>query len=422
MLVPGTRLEDPPVTHPLRSVLVIALLAIAAPAAADGPGDRYLQLVSPSQSIQTAIDRAAEGGWVLVLPGTYRETADATNGLNITRGLHLVGLSTPKKKVVLENSGSQRNGIVAVPAAHTDCMSCHASMAPPFDLLPGVDASAISAQPAIYDLSISGITIKNFTNNGLFTRNVDGFQFIDVHSVGNKNYGIFPTESKNGLIAHSSATGADDSGIWVETSENVSAIYNLVEGNVNGFEVSNSDDVLLAHNVVRGNTVGMAILFLPDIFEERPDTQRITIRNNHVHDNNKPNTARPGSILSTVPSGTGILHLGVDDSLITKNVVENNDFIGIGVVDYCLVVSGGPFDCGVDPEISDGFLLDQAASNNRISENVVVNNGTNVDPANPFFFAASDLALLTLGENGNCYEGNLFATFFSTLGILPPCP
>ena len=249
-------------------------------------------------------------------------------------------------------------------------------MAPPFELLPDLGPSATAEQPAIYGLSISGITIKDFTNNGLFTRNVDGFKFIDVHSVGNKNYGIFPTASRNGLIAHSSATGADDSGIWVETSENVSVLYNRVEGNVNGFEVSNSDDILLAHNEVLGNTVGMAILFLPDIFDERPDTQRITVRNNHVHDNNKPNTARPGSILSTVPSGTGILYLGVDDSLITKNVVERHDFVGIGVVDYCLVVSGGPFDCSVDPDITLGFLLDNAASNNRVVENVVVNNGT----------------------------------------------
>jgi hypothetical protein len=100
----------------------------------------------------------------------------------------------------------------------------------------------------------------------------------------------------------------------------------------------------------------------------------------------------------------------------------NHDFIGIGVVDYCLAVSGGPFDCAVDPEISLGFLLDHAASNNRVVENLLTNNGTNPDPAHPFSFAASDLGLLTLGDNGNCYEGNLFTTFFSTLGILPACP
>jgi parallel beta-helix repeat protein len=408
--------------------LLFASLASAGPPARshgrghDGYGRRF-QVVTPGHSIQEAIDRASPGGVVLVKPGVYHETADATNGLNITRSVHLIGLSSPHGAgVVLENSGDQRNGIAAVPVDHTDCMSCHSSLAPPFDLRPGVDASSMSEPPMIHGLTISGITIKDFVNNGLFTRGVDGFAIIDVHSVGNKNYGIFPTQSRNGIVAHSSAVGADDSGIWVETSQNVKVSDNLVEGNVNGFEVSNSDDIVLEHNEVRGNTIGMAILFLPDIFGTRPDAQRITIRGNHIHDNNKENTAREGAILSTVPAGTGILHVGVDDSLISDNTVENNDFIGIAVVDYCLAVFGGPFDCSVDPEVSPGFVADNAASNNQVVDNVLTNNGTNPDPTSPFAFAAGDLGLLTLGDNGNCFSGNSFATFTSTLGVLPACP
>ncbi len=406
----------------LPSLLLTALGLVAATAARAGDdGGRRFQVVSPGRSIQQAIDRAAPGGTVLVVPGVYRETADATNGLNITKGLNLVGLSTPRKRVVLENAGGQRNGIVAVPAAHTDCMSCHSNLAPPFPLLPGVDASAMAAAPPISGLAVSGITIKDFTNNGLFTRNVDGFAIVDVHSVGNKNYGIFPVSSKNGIITRSSAVGADDSGIWVETSENVTVTHNLVEGNVNGLEISNSDDVLLAYNEIRGNTVGVASLFLPDIFAVRPDARRVTIRDNYIHDNNKPNTAREGAILSTVPPGTGILHVGVDDSVIAGNVVENNDFIGIALVDYCFVVQGGPFDCAVDPEVTPGFVADSEATNNRVVDNVLRNNGTNPDPATPFAFAASDLGLLTGGDHGNCYAGNQFGTFFSVIGILPAC-
>ena len=410
------------------SLLALALLLPLLAAAGHGtagasPGSgKFIQVVRPGQSIQSALDQAAEGGIVYVIPSTYRETASATNGLSITRGVHLVGLSRPGAQVVLENSGGQRNGIVAVPADHTACMSCHASLAPPFQLLEGVDPTPRSQDPVIHGLTISGITIKGFSNNGLFTRNVDGFAFVDVHSVDNPNYGIFPTLSRNGLITRCSATGADDSGIWIETSANVAATYNRVEGNVNGFEVSNSDDVLLAYNEVRGNTIGMALLFLPDIFEQRPDTQRLTVRNNRVHDNNKPNTARPGSILSTVPAGIGILHLGADDSLITDNVVQNHDFLGIGIVDYCLVVQGGPFDCGQDPEVTPEFIADSEATNNRVVKNTVLNNGTNPDPSSPFAFAASDLALLTAADHGNCYAGNVFGTSFSLLGVLPPCP
>src|SRR3990172_1580000 len=298
-------------------LLLLGSLGLVAPSPARA-GDydgRWVQVVRPGQSIQEAIDAARPGGWVLVLPGVYRETADATNGLSISKGIHLVGFSTRWKRVVLENSGGQRNGIVAVPSDHTDCMGCHSTLAPPFDLLPGVGPTEMAPERMIHGLAIRGITIKDFSNNGLFTNHVDGFSIVDVHSVGNRNYGIFPTQSRNGLITRSSARGADDSGIWVETSEKVRVTHNLVEDNVNGFEVSNSDDILLAHNEVRGNTIGMAILFLPDIFGVRPDTQRITIRENHVHHNNKENTADEEGILATVPAGTGILHIGVDDSL-----------------------------------------------------------------------------------------------------------
>jgi parallel beta-helix repeat protein len=321
--------------------------------------------------------------------------------------------------VVLENAGGQLNGIVAVPAAHTNCMGCHSSLAPPFPRLPG--AGAIPA-PEIRGVTIQGITIKDFVNNGLFTRGVDGFAIVDVHSVGNRNYGIFPVSSRNGIITRSSAVGADDSGIWVETSENVRVTHNLVEGNVNGFEISNSQDVLLAYNEIRGNTVGVASLFLPDIFGVRPYARRITIRDNYVHDNNKPNTAREGAILSTVPPGTGILHVGVDDSRIAGNLVENHDFIGVAVADYCLVVGGGPFDCAVDPEVTPGFVAGSEATGNRVVDNVVRNNGTSPDPTSPFAFAASDLGLLTAGDHGNCFAGNAFGTTFSAFGLLPACP
>jgi parallel beta-helix repeat protein len=359
---------------------------------------------------------------VLVQPGTYRETADATNGLNITRSVNLVGLRSRGQGVVLQNSGGQKNGIAAVPAAHTACMDCHSSLKPPFPRLPGVAAGGPMTSPAIDGLTVQGITIQGFDNNGFFARGVDHYRIVDVHSVDNPNYGIFPVSSNHGLITRSSARGADDSGIWVETSTDVRVTHNLVEGNVNGFEISNSQDIMLAHNEVRGNTVGIANLFLPDIFAVQGFARRITIRDNWVHDNNKPNTAREGAILSTVPPGTGILVVGVGDSLVEGNLVENHDFVGVAIADYCAVVSGGPFDCAVDPTVTPGFVALSEASGNRIRDNVVKGNGQHPDPAEPFAFAASDLALLTAGDHGNCFAGNAFDTAFSLIGLLPGCP
>lgn len=386
-----------------------------------GPLKKGRIVVKPGESIQRAIDRAAPGATVYVLAGVYRELGDKTNALTINRnGIRLIGQSGPNKRVILENAGNQRNGIVVVPEDRNDCMGCHTDMAPPFPVHDGVEMGLKMREPMMYDLVVQGITIRGFRNNGLFTENVDGFRITDVESVDNKNYGIFPTLSKNGIIEKSRATGSDDSGIWVETSENVQVVDNVVEGNVNGFELSNSDDVLFARNVVRGNSVGMAILLLPDIFDDRGSAKRITIRKNRIYDNNKPNTATPGSILSFVPPGIGILHVGVDDSRIERNRIERNDFGGIGVVDYCLVVAGTPFNCsGGDPNVTPEFIAEQTAENNQVRNNVLVDNGLN--PTGPFAGYAGDLTLLTFGDHGNCFTGNVFETFFSVFGILPEC-
>ncbi len=382
-------------------------------------------VVRPGDSIQTAIDRAKPGTRIYILAGTYKEVQNPTNGLTITKnGLTIIGQKTKKKRVVIENAGSQRNGIVVVPEDRADCMGCHTDLAPPFPVHPGTPMGLKMRDPMMHGIEIRSITIKGFRNNGLFTENVDGFKIIDVESIDNRNYGIFPTLSKNGLISHSKAIGSSlDSGIWVETSENVTVQHSFVSGNVNGLEVSNSDDILLAHNEATGNTVGAAILLLPDIFDDRPGAKRIDLRNNWIHDNNKENTARPGSILSFVPSGTGVLYLGVDQSTVSNNRIENNDFSGVATADYCLAVLGTPFDCftGSDPTITPEFLADQAATDNAVVDNVLVNNGTNPDPLHPFAFAAADLTLLSL-EPSNCYAGNVFTTFFSIIGVLPPCP
>ena len=395
-------------------------------------------VVKPGQSIQEALDRAAPGTRIYVHAGVYEEPCNPTNGLNITKsGIRLIGQSNKKKRVVLRSTGDQRNGIAIVPPdvpeaaqpqrngppiKRTDCMGCHSDMGPPFPLHPDVpNVIPAPSDPWLYDIEIKNIEIRGFRNNGLFTEHVDGFVFDNVTSRDNRNYGIFPVLSRNGVIKDSYSTGSDlDSALWVETSENVLVKGNLVENSVNGIEVSNSDDIVLVNNESRNNTIGAAILLLPDIYDNKDSLKRITMYNNWIHDNNKENTARPGSVLSFIPRGIGILYTGADDSVIANNVVENNDFIGILLVDYCLPFIGTAFDCSNDPTVSPEFLVDQATERNTVVDNTLVDNATAPDPG-PFQGFAGDISLLTLADHGNCFEGNSFSTYFSILGILPAC-
>lgn len=158
---------------------------------------------------------------------------------------------------------------------------------------------------------------------------------------------------------------------------------------------------------------------LPGLFDDRPGAKRITVRGNHIHDNNRVNDAPPDSLSGSLPAGLGILLMGADDSLITRNRIEDNGLGGVAVVDVCVAWAGTNRDCAVNPRITPDFLADQDATNNRIVRNVLVRNGINPPPS-PFAFAASDLALLSFGP-GNCFTSNTFATSFSIIGGLPPC-
>jgi len=61
----------------------------------------------------------------------------------------------------------------------------------------------------------------------------------------------------------------------------------------------------------------------------------------------------------------------------------------------------------------------------RLTDNVARGN-TRVDDGtvarSPFAFAASDPGALPDGDHGNHSEDDVSTTFFSLIGVLPPCP
>jgi parallel beta helix pectate lyase-like protein len=348
--------------------------------------------VYPGQSIQDAVNAIAPGGTIYVMPGTYQEQHLGDNAVTVSKsGVRLIARSKPKdgSRVILKPWGNQRHGIVVQGAVD--------------DRIDG--------------FKLKGFTVQGFPNNGILTRYLDNFRIERNESVDNLENGIWPTLSANGLVKKNVAYGSEDSALWVEASENVRVFNNELYDSPTGLEITVSNKVVAKKNDVHDNTTGIGLYNyrgagLPPL--QPPELNGDwEIAKNHVHDNNKVNTVT-GGLVELLPPGGGILVIGVDNVNVTANQVENNDFYGIAVVDWCLAV-GCPEPGPIPP------ALDGAPDNNTFVRNDLVHNGTNPQPgSNPllqvFAAFAGDITYVVPGSHSNCFAGNVFTPPIKGLG------
>lgn len=233
--------------------------------------------------------------------------------------------------------------------------------------------------------TVENLWLKNSPGNGIVVTGAEDVTFRklkvswDAGSVvSNGAYAVYPVQSKRVIIEDTEIVGAADAGAYVGQCEDAIVRRNNVHGNVAGIEIENTTNAEVYDNEAYDNTSGILVFVLPNL--EKKDGMAALVRNNSIHDNNRVNFAEPGTIVASVPPGTGMLLLAADGTEIRDNTITNNESVGV------LVVSMSTIDTilGTTPDPQ----TDGHAENSFIHNNTFTNNGT--DPQS---------LLLVLGTN-----------------------
>jgi len=290
-------------------LVVLAALGIAHGACSDEDAvPEYDLVIAPSdndhEALQTAFIEAKSGAVIGLMPGTYRFTRE-------------VNLSNAAD-VTLRGMGATRGEVILDFATQVE----------------GDDGMTITAP----GFTIENVWIKNSPGNGIVAHAEDStFRNLkvswDAGSVTeNGFYAVYPTDCKRTLIEDVEVTGASDAGIYVGSCEYAIVRDSKVYGNVAGLEIENTRHADVYNNEVYDNSAGILALLLPKL--KIKENRWVLIRDNIVRDNNRANFATSGTVVASVPGGTGVLVLAGTDIEVRDNTISGHKSTGVLVVSY----------------------------------------------------------------------------------------
>ncbi|MEV7596910.1 right-handed parallel beta-helix repeat-containing protein [Kitasatospora sp. NPDC089797] len=291
----------------------LATLTAAVPAHADGDGT--LHLVQPGESIQRAVDAAAPGDTIQVLPGTYRGSVRIA-----TPGLTLRG-SGPQT-VITPGDGTEN---ACATAGHGLCVA-------------GTEAAPLSG------VTIDALAVTGFRKNGIDASGTTGLTVRATYVHDNAQQGISQEMSTRATIVGNRSVDNGQSGVFLanyayreggapDTGGTV-VQGNELTGNRVGVTVRRLRVLTVEGNRISGNCSGVFVVGDEGV----PRAGDLDVKHNRVVANNKfcPANPRLGAI-----QGAGIVLTGTEDTRVTDNEVRDNvgasDFSG-GIVLFRSVV------------------------------------------------------------------------------------
>ncbi len=316
---------------------------------AEPSGDNPLGALRVPQdfdTIQAAVDAAADGDLVLIDEGVYNEAVVVETDNIVIRGVD-------RNTVILDGEHDLENGLKVFSNG----------------------------------VAVENLTARNFTSNGVFFTGsyedsiiLNGYRasYVTVHNNG--DYGIYAFNAENGLFEHSYGSGHPDSAFYIGQCQPCNTVITdgLAENNALGYSGTNAGgDLYIINSEWRNNRIGIVPNSLNS--EELAPQRNATFAGNWVHDNGNEETPRKGSDWD-LAFGVGIVVAGGENDLITKNLAENNASGGIAIATF-----------------PDGDTFWQP-NDNRVIDNVAMGN-----PIDLVFFSIGE-------NSGNCFEGNTFET------------
>jgi hypothetical protein len=354
------------------------------------------------ETIQAAVDAAAEDDLILVDEGVYEEAVDVTTPYITIRGVD-------RNTVILDGGFELENGIRVL------------------------DTEGVV---------VENMTARNYVGNGFFWTGSDYYRGSYLTAYRNGDYGVYAFDAYHGQFDHSYGGGSPDAGFYIGECFRCDAVIDTVvsENNGLGYSGTNSGgDLYIVNSVFRNNRAGIG----PNSgsYELCYPERDSTIVGNLVYDNN--NLDAPAIDVALLAHGNGILVGGGSRNTIERNRVWDHDRTGIGLVPFPeedasdLPPAHSEWETPCDeardepaPEIPEadckaveGLLAGCAVLwhpyENRVVGNVVETSGiADLAVATADLFGTGE----TTDTLGNCFSDNTFTTSAPTdVETLAPC-
>ena len=188
------------------------------------------------------------------------------------------------------------------------------------------------------------VTLENFTvqdakGDNIKLKGCDGVHIHHMNSTwttgadtSNGNYGYYPVECRNVLMEYNEVSYCADAGVYIGQSTNVTIHHCYAHHNVAGIEIENCINSDIYKNKAENNSGGILVFDLPKLFQANGRNAKVW--DNECIENNFQNFGKPGSIVASIPPGSGMIIMATDSVDVFNNRIINNKTIGIATVSY----------------------------------------------------------------------------------------